>query len=333
MRFKTALRVFFIISLRFIFIIPLYAEEFRVQPGGVLEVSQEETAAVSLPYNGSALIYLGEDWRFFRGIELELSAPAEWLSHRGSLAAAAYADLEPRQAARFTPGEILDLSGTRFYYEPLPGKLQTVYQIPLYEGHGMRSGPYALVPPGHVAPPSFPILFRLSPAIKGIGEELERMSFRLSVKPILGDRGAVRLHFRYPQQLPDKPFTLLIDDQVIDRPLEELLLKEGEHHLLVLSDDYRNESRLFLVERAKVLELNIELQDPAPLLIFEGPEGAVVFLDNEAVEGTDPVPVEPGTHEVRFQVSDYSISRTIRVQRGKTYRIAMTVDVDIAESD
>jgi hypothetical protein len=159
------------------------------------------------------------------------------------------------------------------------------------------------------------------------------MGFRLSVKPILGDEGAVRLHFRYPPQLSRRPFTLLVDDQVIDQPGEELLLKEGEHHLLILSDDYRNENRLFLVERARVLDFNIELQDPTPLLIFEGPGGTTVFLDDAPVEGKIPVPVEPGTHEIRFQVSDYTVARTIRVEKGKTYHIVLSVDVDIAESE
>jgi hypothetical protein len=324
----------FFAALFFCFLpVPVHAEEFRVQPQGVLELSLEETPSLVLPYNGSALISLGEDWRFFRGIELELTAPAEWLSYRGSLAVSLCSDLEPLSpgdAGGLAAGQVVDLRGSRFYYDPLPGKIQIVYQIPLRPGHGLRTSPYALVP-DLVSPPSFPLLFRLSPVIKGVGGELERLSFRLSVKPILGDEGAVRLHFRYPPQLPRRPFTLLVDDQVIEPPPEELLLKEGEHHLLILSDDYRNENRLFLVERAKILDLNIELQDPTPLLIFEGPEQTVVFLDNEPVEG--PVPVEPGTHEVRFQLSDYTIARTFRVEKGKTYRIALTVDLDVSESE
>jgi hypothetical protein len=160
------------------------------------------------------------------------------------------------------------------------------------------------------------------------------MRFLLSVKPLLGDEGGVRISFRYPELLPNRPFTLLIDDQVIEATVEELLLKEGEHHLLILSDDYRNENRLFLIERAHVLDLSIELQDPTPLVLFEAPENALVFLDNELVAGTlTYIPVEPGAHEVRFQVSDYTITKNITVQRGKTYRIAMMVDVDVSESD
>ncbi|MDR2745996.1 MAG: hypothetical protein LBB77_00990 [Treponema sp.] len=330
-----AVHSFFVISLCFFSISSVHAEEFRVQPQGILGLSLEGTPSLVIPYNGSAIVVLGEDWRFFRGVELELTAPAEWLSYRGSLAVSVYSELGLLPAGDivrgFVPGQVLDLRGNRFFYDPLPGKIQTVYQIPLRPGHGLKSSPYALVPSALVPSSSFPILFRLSPAIKGLGEELEKLSFRLSVKPILGDEGAVRLYFRYPPQLSRRPFTLLVDDAVIGQPGGELLLKEGEHRLLILSDDYRNENRLFLVERAKVLDLNIELQDPTPLLIFEGPERTVFFLDNERVEGS--VPVEPGTHEVRFQLNDYNVVRTLRVEKGKTYRIALTVDVDVSESD
>jgi hypothetical protein len=325
---KAVIRVFAAISVHFTLVSAAYAEEFRVQPQGALEVSQEGKALV-IPYNGSVIVSLGEDQRFFRGIELELTAPAEWLQYRGSLAVSVYSGLGGLPPGG-VPGQVLDLTGTRFSYDLLPAKLQTVYQIPLRPGHGLRSSPYAQVL-SLVPAPSFPILFRLVPVVKGIGEELERTRFRFSVKPLLGDEGAVRLRFRYPQQLPSRPFTLLIDDLVVEDPAEELLLKEGEHRLIVLSDDYRNESRFFLVERAKVLDLSIELQDPTPLLIFEGPEKAGVFLDNQPVEGS--VPVEPGIHEIRFQVSDYTIVRSIRVERGKTYRIALTVDIDVSESE
>jgi hypothetical protein len=303
---------------------PLAGISYAEESPGVPELSPGGYVSC----NGAVLISLGENRRFFRGIELELVAPPEWLSYQGGLAVSVYADLNlPLDPA------VSDIGGRRFFHDPLPGKLRTTYQIPFYEGHGMRSSPYVLVPPTHVPPESFPILFRLEPLIKEISGELAQMSFQVLVRPILGDEGVVRIKFRYPEQLPGRPFTLLIDDKVVGLSAE-FLLKEGEHHLLVLSDDYRDESRLFLVERAKILDLDIELQDPTPLLFFEAPEQAHIFLDGrELGENRGPVPVEPGIHEVHFQVSDYGITRNLQILRGKTYRIAVTVDVDVSESE
>jgi hypothetical protein len=264
-----------------------------------------------------------------RGIELELAAPQAWLSHRGSLAMLMYAELDRQPSSG-----INDLEGRRIAFDPLPNKIKIIYQVPVRRSHGLRTTPYTTVTAETALPASFPILFKLMPIIKGLSEEVERMPFTLTAKPILANEGAVSLIFRYPEQLKDRPFIVLIDDTVIENSGEEQLLREGGHHLVVLSDDYRNESRRFIIEKAKRLEIVIDLQDPAPLLIFEAPENAHIFVDNNPVSRkTGPIPVEPGVHEAKFQVGDYTLTRTISVQRGKTYRIALAVNIDVEENE
>jgi hypothetical protein len=334
---KSGWRLSFALAIGFIAGVSLsYAEA-----PDVLELSPESPSRIVIPHNGAVLISLGEDWRFFRGIEMECGAPPEWLSYQdnrapgnlapGSLAVSMYADLAGPELPLDPAAPAPEAGGHRFFYEALPGKLRTVYQIPLREGHNLESSPYALVLPGHVPPASFPILVRLVP--QGTNGELEKMKFQISARPILGEEGALRVRFRYPEHLPDRPFTVRIDDQEVEAPVD-ILLREGEHRLLVLSDDYRNENRLFRVERGRVLDLDIALQDPAPLLFFEAPEQALIVLDGQVVEGLrGPIPVEPGIHEVYFELSDYRIIRNIQVQRGKTYHIAITMDVDVTESE
>jgi hypothetical protein len=305
------------------------AEPLRVIIRGNLLVSLENTAKISLPlgYNSSALVSLGEDTRFFKGIELELGAPSAWLSYQGSLAIAMYSNLD-----HIPEAGIADLDAKRIVFEPLPAKIQSVYQIPLRKNHDLRNSPYVSVPAGVIPAASFPLLIRLMPVLKGMSEELETMNFQLSAKPILGDEGIVTLSFRRPEQLPDKPFTVLIDDVMIENPDESRFLKEGEHYLVILSDDYRNENRRFIIERAKVLELSIELKDPAPVIYFEAPENARIFLNNEPVlNKTAPYLVEPGTHEVQFHIGDYGIFKTLQVQKGKTYKVSMEVGVSVHE--
>jgi hypothetical protein len=309
----------------------VWAESFRALVAGSIDISSSnpEGASVSLGSNGSAVIRLGRDTRFLRGIELELTAPQAWLAYRGSLALLVYAELD-HQPAR----GINDLEGRRVAFDPMPNKVVSVYQLPVRSQHGLRTSPYAVVLPGAVLPSSFPILVSLMAIIKGINEELENMTFTLTAKPIFSDEGAVKISHRYPQQLRGRNFTVLIDDVVIENPSEERLLREGEHHLAVLSEDYRNESRRFMVERAKTIDLLIDLQDPTPLILFESPENTRIFLNNNPVSRDNvPIPVDPGMHEARFQIGDYTITKIINVQRGKTYKVAVSVGIDIDESD
>ena len=311
--------------------VPVQAESFRALVTGELVLSAENTegSSINLSYSNSALVRLDSDMRFVRGVELEISAPQAWLAYRGSLAMLVYSDLDHNPSTG-----VNDLEGRRVLFDPLPNKVKIIYQIPIRANHGLRTSPYATVAAGTTPPSSFPILFRLTPIVKGMSEELENMRFTFSAKPILGDEGAVRLNSHYPDQLRGRPFTVLIDDVVIENIAEERLLKEGEHHLVVLSDDYRNESRRFMVEKAKTTDLVINLQDPTPLIIFEAPENARIFLNNTLVSrDNSPVPVEPGTHEAKFQVGDYTLTKTVTVQRGKTYRIALAVGIDIEENE
>jgi hypothetical protein len=324
-----ARQVFFALFILLTFKAP--AESFRALIQGAAEVKSDGSYSqpVSLGFNGSALISLPEEIRFFKAVEVEISAPQVWLAYRGSLAMALYAELD-----KVPQTGVADLNARRIAYEPLPNKLQIVYQIPLRKDHGLKTSPYATLIPGPVLPGAFPAIFRIMPVIKGLSEELESIAFQVKVKPVFSDEGAVRLSHRYPPQLQDRPFTVLIDDRLIENPGEELFLKEGEHQLVVVSEDYRNENRRFVVERTKTLDLTIELQDPTPLIIFEGPENAAVYLDNTLIRRpNEAIPVEVGSHEARFQVGDYRITRVINVQRGKTYRVALTVDVDILESE
>ena len=313
------------------FAVPAEAESFRTMLAGILEVSAENPrgSSLSLPYDGSVSIMLGSGVRFFRGVEIEISAPQIWLSYRGSLAMLVYAELD-----RVPVQGVNDIVGRRIAYDPLPGRIKIVYQIPVRAAHGLRSGPYAAVPSGVIPPSSFPVVFKLMPIIKGLTGELENIRFTLNVKPILSDEGAVRLIPRYPEQLWDKPFTVLINDVVVENLNEEQVLREGEHHLVVLSDDYRNISSRFVVERAKVLDLTVDLLDSTSLIIFEGPENASIFLNNDPIpRNSGPVPVEPGIYEAKFIVGDYTKTQTFNVQRGKTYKAALAVGIEIEESE
>jgi len=306
----------------------LHSDSFRtiVEDSFVISPERPEGNSVSIGINSSVIFNLDGEIRFIRGIELEITAPQAWLSYRNSLVMTAYNNINPQTASG-----IADMDGSQIAFEPLPAKLQITYQIPVRQSHGLRTTPYVTVPSGIIQPSTFPVLFGLSPVLKGLTNEFENLTFNMTVRPILSDEGAVRVITRYPPQLRNRPITVLINDNVVS-PSEQVFLREGEHHLLILSDDYRNESRRFVVERAKTLDMVIELQDPTPILIFEAPQNAEVFLDNAPLTTSrESVMVEPGQHEVRFRIGDYTVIRTLNIQRGKTYRVALEVDMTIDE--
>jgi len=291
-------------------------------------MSNQEGTTLPLSYNGCSVIVIEGDARFLRGIQIEITSQQSFLPYHDSLAAVVYDQLN-----RIPEPGIATVECRQIVQDTLPARIQITYQIPLREGHGLRTSPYVTVLTDVRSPSSFPILFRLMP-VKAVTNEVERMNFAVSVKPILSDEGALRINFRYPDGLRDRPMTVYINDELIRNPGEERFLKEGEYRLSIQSEDYRNQNTRFVIERAKTLDLVIELLDPRPRIIFEYPENARVYLDNVLLNNPrNPVPVEPGLHEIRIQISDYSIIRSLTVQRGKTYRIALSFSVEISEDN
>lgn len=308
---------------------PLEAETFRTTLKGSIEVSphKPEGKSLTLTYIDSVVVSLTQDSAFLRGIELELKVPQIYLKYRSSVGLSIYKG----NKEILKPG-VIDFDLERIAFEIIPAKLQAVYQIPLRQGHGLKTSPYVTVPTGIIPPQSFPLVLRLMPLIKGLSEEVETMEFVLTVRPIVADEGALRLNIKTPENMKDKPFTVLIDDAVIPDYSKERILKTGEHHLSIVSEDFRTESRTFFIERAKTADLTIDLRDTTPLLVFEAPENTKIFFDDTLV--TNPRQsqlVEPGQHTVRFQVGDYSVIKQLLIEKGKTYRIALIIDVDIKD--
>ena len=186
-------------------------ESFHTFVEGSVEVSPGSAETpVSIGINSSAIINLGADARFLRGIEIEITAPQSWLLYRGSLVMMIYNNLNPQ----FT-SERSDLTGNRIAFEALPSRLRNIYHIPIRTAHGLRSTTTVTVPPSVALPSTFPIMFRLMQVSKGLPDEFERLRFNMIARPILSDEGAVRLVPRFPSQLTGRPFTVLINDNVI----------------------------------------------------------------------------------------------------------------------
>jgi len=326
----------FFLCLTFLLLFPAFSlfsqiESFRTVVDGVVSVTTEnqQGSSINIGINNAVIINIDTNPRFLRGIELEITAAQSWLQYQNALVMMVYNNINPQTASGVT-----DFTANRTAFEALPSRLRIVYQIPVRADHGLRTTTSITVPTGVIQPVTFPVMFRLMQVTKGLPLDFERMTFNLTARPILSDEGAVRLTPRYPPQLRNRPFTVLINDNIITNINEEIVLREGEHHLVILSDDYRTVSRRFIVERGRVIELILDLQDPSPVIVFEGPQNTQVYLNNSLIPLTrEPLIVEPGSYEVRFQIGDYTIIRTLNVQRGKTYRVSLAVDLTIFEED
>jgi hypothetical protein len=305
-------------------------EPLRLSVPAVITVSEREpegqkavmgfTDAVGILVDGSP---------FIEAIEFELKIPPEAIKVPGSFAFAVYRNCKPLPSAK-----VVDYSADQVMMNALPGRLSFVLQVPLRKDHGLKPNPYAVISPEIIPRAGFPALFRILPAMKGFSPELEKAKFTLRAKPVFIDEGIVKLSFKFPESAGPKPrLTVTFDDRPLEDPLAPIQAKTGKHEVRVTGEGFMDENRTVTIERAKTQEVEISLSDTTPVIYIEAPETTQVWIDGEKVEakGRISVPTVPGDHVVTFKVGDYTLTRKITVQKGRTYRVILSVDITVQE--
>lgn len=311
-------------------------EELRTIIAGTVSLSPEspDGTRISIAYNEALAISLPRDSTFIQGFEIEVKLPQAASAMPGALAWELWRRVDP------TPDKSrYGYEAERLVTQPLPARASLVIQVPMRKDHSLKSGPYATVIPTIAETGDFPLLFKLYPIAKGLPPELENAQFQVRIRPILTDEGAVRLFLRFPEGGDRTGIAVSVDEHRLPDGRytdgkETLVLKSGTHYLRVNSDQYRDESRTFTIEPGRTVELSIDLQDTSPLVIIEAPDSTQITLDGRKVsgDGKTALTVEVGDHLVTCRIGDYVVTRRFTAYRGKTYRIVLSVDLQVQES-
>lgn len=312
------------------------AQELRTIIAGIAVLSSELSDGVRLTmaYNEAVAILIPKDSPFIQGFEIELKAPASALAQPGALAYELWRRIDPMpDKNRYV------YTGDRFITQPLPGRAGMVLQVPTRRDHSLKSGPYSTLIPMIIESKDFPFIFKLESVSKGVSTELENAQFQIRIRPLLTDEGALRLFIRFPEGGDPGNIALFVDEKRLADGhyfdgKESLVLKAGSHYLRVSSDKYRDESRTISVEQGKTIDLAIDLQDTTPILIIEAPDSAQLFLDNLKLvrEGKSAWTIDPGDHVLSCKIGDYTLMRKFTAFRGKTYKIVLSIDLQVQEN-
>jgi hypothetical protein len=290
--------------------------------------ASDETARFSLGYLEIGSIDIAPGTRFLQGIEIEFRIPKAVQSFPGSYVFILYKNVSP------TPESgVLGYSGTQILMQ-VPQRISTIVQMPIVENSTLKPTPYTVLLKGPVKPDDFPIALFVMPVMKGLPTEVEKAVFSVRVKPLFSDEGALKLDFVYPEGKEGKPVSVFIDNRKISGPIDDIILKTGLHYLKLSADDFRDEVRTFSIDPGKEIDLKIALQDITPILFLEAPENARVLLDNEKLDfpAKNSFQVAAGDHTVVFKVGDYTISRVISIQKAKTYKVSLNIQIDVQEN-
>jgi hypothetical protein len=309
---------------------PAASTELRALIGGVAAVSADNAEGVrlSIGYDESIAVLAPKDSPFVQGIEIEIKSPQAVIAAPGGFAYELWRRVDPEPDRKR-----LAYRGERIIMQPLPARAGYAIQIPVRADHSLRPGPYATLIPIILEREDFPFLFKLVPISKGLSPAAEAAKFQVRVRPLLTNEGALSLKLRYPEGQGERsPVAVTVDDRKVD-PSAPIVLKAGSYRLGLSSEAYRDESRVFVVEQGKTLELVVELQDTKPVLTIEAPDSAIVTLDGQRIDhvARPTMSVDPGDHSATCRIGDYTLTRKFTAYRDKSYKLVLEIDLQVEE--
>lgn len=306
----------------------IHAESFRTSKMHIIKLEQESGTEVQkkLGTNECLAIKLPDDKDFLKGIEIKFDIPEAVAGWQDSVACSVYEGVSPSPAENQ-----IDYSASRKFVKTLPGRLSWILCIPLNENADFKQNQYITIMDSTAAFPDNTVLIRMQPVMKGVPEETLDAKIRLTVKPVLSDKGKIKFSFVSEDEL--QPCTIYVDDKPVTVNKDNtVILDKGVHNVSVVSKSYRNELRTVMVEQAKQTELQIVLKSLEPSILFSAPEGAEVYLDDAKITNFEnEITVQEGEHKIRISIGNYEIFRTIPILKGKTYKINCSVDLNVEE--
>lgn len=269
-----------------------------------------------------------ESTEFLQGLVVQVESPQTALQFRESFLLSVYSNASPPPQE-----DIRNYSVDKIYSDSFPSAKHTFVDIPL-KGRGSweRSTLNSSVVTVHPQPSNYPLLLSIDPIMKGIPSNVSRSRFKITLKPVLIDKGALRLEF--PKNVDQEKIQIYVDGNLQKQNSERLILSTGVHKLTIESDLYLTYSKSLGIERARTTKLEVVLEPKQSSIRFEAPDDAVVFFNGEQIEvgnGTE-LQTDPGEHVVLVRIGDYSVSKKIDIKGGKNYKVSLFFDILINDN-
>lgn len=305
--------------------IPASGQNLRTAVAGVvrLDPAAPEGVGIALRYNEAVGILLPEKPLFIEGVEIELRIPRQFQGAESSVAWSLYAGVRPE------PGPGFDYVVETIVSQLLPSRVSMVLRIPLVQNHGIRSSPFYTLIPSVQGPGKYPLLFKLSPAGKGLSAAMENAEFRAIIRPVLANEGGIRVVL--PPDQAGLKHQIFVDDQPANVDEGLVIAARGLRTVRVTAPGYKDEVVSVTVVPGIIRVAEIDLQPDLPRLSIFAPQGAVISLNGQVVPPAEwaSVALEPGEQTVNCRIGDYTISRRFSAVRGKRYTLELNIELTI----
>ncbi len=280
-----------------------------------------------------AAIYIDDDTRFLKGINIEFQISDTIKNYADGFIISIYNNISPG------PHENMNgFTGTRIFMESLPYINRSFITIPVgsnvYDINELTPGVLGVTEPVQVN--QFPILVQIQPVMKGLPELLFNDRILFTFKPEIERKGILNLNINKPDGYEAIDVIILLDSEEIVITSFPLILRSGIHSIKILSDVFNEENISVAITPGNTENVDINLEQSISALIFniEPLEGASIFLDGEKIDvyQGQRIVLTTGEHTIRFKLGSYSVSKRFTIILGRNYEITFFFDIDIKEN-
>jgi hypothetical protein len=301
------------------------------------------------------LIYLDNDYRFLDKIHIELTISDALKKYCDGLAVSLYSNLTPFPKNDVLPTGKID--GKKIFFSVLPYTNRTFIQIPLTGTslaaasntqqsqavkQSLPTGSLApsSLPPGTLGvaelpkPGDFPLLFLIQPVMKGMPDVILLRDFFINIKAELANKGVLQLTLNQKEKsFKPEELVVQIDESIINLANLPLVLNAGMHKLKLESKIYKEKVVNFSLIPGEQKELQLILEPNKTTLMVDAPQDAIIFLDSNKLNilPGEKMEVAEGEHIIRFKIGNYSSSKKVFIQKGKSYTVNLILDISIKE--
>ncbi len=271
---------------------------------------------------------IAEESPIHKGFEIEVSIPAVLKEFRDSFAVYMYKAVNPAPEKG-----ILSYKGDRLLFYPLPQAGKVYFQMPLQNEVRLKASAGTRIVMTTYDAAQYPVLLTILPIMKGIPQAAFTARFPVKVRPLFLDIGFLQLAIESQDSGKAEDVNVLIDEKEIKDYREKIPLTVGLHSLKIISRNYREQALTFAIEKGDVSEIRVTLEKTSTQVVLEAPSDTVVYLDGKRVDVTNATPfgLEEGEHSVVFAIGDYRLTKKFYAQFGKTYKIALLMEIVIEE--
>ena len=245
---------FLLIAIAFTSFSSLYAETFRVAQCHVVELTEDASFAVTkkVGLNDALAVYIPEERLFLEGIEFKMEITEDMAMWSDCCGAYIYDEIKPAPKA-----QQIDYSGSKIFFGVVPGKLSWILQLPLTKNAQFKTNQYTKTIEAIPSAQGNFVFLRLQQVMKGVPDEVMNAKIAITVRPILSDKGLLKIKLSTPEAADskadglDENISIFIDNNayLLQDAQKGFVLGTGIHNISVISENYRTEVRKVRIEQ------------------------------------------------------------------------------------